>query len=351
MSNPYGGQPPNGHHPWQQNGQQPYPGVPQPQNGAGAYGAPQPHSTSAPQLPQQPHSASSPQLPQPGHGAAQPNSASSPHLQQPGYGAPQPNSASSPHLQQPGYGAPQPNSAYPQPGYGAGQPNSASSPQFPQPGYGAAQPNNLASPQPGAPQQYGGSYPHPGYGAPQQPGYPPQPYGAPAGYGAPGQPFPANPYGGQPNPYGAANYGAPQGQYPAPGQQPFQPEPGPPGIVVDSSYFPMAFLLALTGPKILVNGQQVPGARWGATHIPIGPGQHHVRVATRWMFDMGPADAVVPVAEGMSTRVYYRSPAIAFIRGAIGPVPQSTPGIVFIYVMWAFVALIILLNIVLIAAM
>lgn len=292
MSNPYGGQPPNGHNPWQQNGQPPYPGVPQPQHGGGGYGAPQPHSTSAPQLPQrgaqQPHSASSPQLPQAGNGG---HGVSSPQL-------PQPHGASAPQFPQPGYP--------PQPPYGA------------QPGYGA---------------------PQPGYGAP-----------------VPGQPFPgapANPYGGQPNPYGQPNYGAPQGQLPPPygaGGPQFQPEPGPPGIVVDSSYFPMAFMLALTGPKILVNGQQVPMARWGATHIPIGPGQHHVRVATRWMWDMGPADAVVPVAEGMSTRIYYRSPAIAFIRGAIGPVPQSTPGIAFIYVMWGLVALIVLLNIVMIAA-
>ncbi|WP_280369034.1 hypothetical protein [Nocardia wallacei] len=324
MSNPYGGQPPNGHNPWQQNGQPPYPGVPQPQNGGGAYGAPQLPQRGA----QQPHSASSPQLPQAGHGGSapqipQPHSASSPQVPQPGYGAPQPHSASSPQIPQPGYGAPQPHSAsspqVPQPG----------APQFPQPGYPAQPPY-------GAP-------PQPGYGAPQ-PGY-----GAPV----PGQQFPgapANPYGGQPNPYAQPNYGAPQVPY-GPGQPQFQPEPGPPGIVVDSSYFPMAFMLALTGPKILVNGQQVPMARWGATHIPIGPGQHHLRVATRWMWDMGPADAVVPVTEGMSTRVYYRSPAIAFIRGAIGPVPQSTPGIAFIYVMWGLVALIVLLNIVMIAAL
>ncbi len=219
----------------------------------------------------------------------------------------------------------------PQPGY----PPNAAPPQVPQPGYGAPQP--FGAPQPGYPPQQPGMQP---------PGMQPPPPGAPA----PGQPFPgapANPYGGQPNPYAAPNYGAPPH---APMQQ-YQPEPGPPGIVVDSSYFPMAFMLALTGPKIIVDGYPVPNARWGRTHIPVGPGQHQVRVATRWMWDMGPADAVVPVAEGQSTRVYYRSPAIAFIRGAIGPVPQSTPGIAFIYVMWGFVALVILLNIVLIAAM
>ncbi|WP_460697272.1 hypothetical protein [Nocardia thraciensis] len=74
-------------------------------------------------------------------------------------------------------------------------------------------------------------------------------------------------------------------------------------------------------------------------------------MSTRWMWDMGPAETVVPVAEGQSTRVYYRAPAIAFIRGAVGPVPQSTPGMLFVYLIWGFAALMILLNIALIAAM
>ncbi len=202
-----------------------------------------------------------------------------------------------------------------QPGFGAPPPNGGPVPGFAPPGYPA----------------------QPGYGVPQQ-GSP----GAQA-YGAPGYPgVAANPYGGQANPYQAGNYGAGQAQQ-------FQPEPGPPGIVLDTSYTPMAFMLALTGPTILVNGQPVPAARWGATHIPLGAGQHHVRVSTRWMWDMGPAEAMVPVAEGQSTRVYYRAPAIAFIRGAIGPVPQSTPGILFTYLIFGFAVLMILLNIALIA--
>jgi hypothetical protein len=289
VSNPYGGQPPYGQ-PWQPNSPQPQPGAPQAPNGNGPYGA-------------QPYGASAPSMPQPGY--AQQGGPSAPGIPQPGYG--QPQDVSSPGIPQPGYG---------QPGYG--QPNSPSSPGMPQAPYGASNP--------GIPQQ-------PPYGAPN-PGVPQQ-------FGG----MPANPYGGQPNPYGAPNYGAPQGM---PVQ--FRPEPGPPGIVVDTSYMPMAFMLALTGPRILVNGQQVPNAKWGMTHIPVGAGQHHVQVKTRWLWDFGTAEAVVPVADGQSTRVFYRTPATWFVGGAIGPVPQKTPGMMFLYISWGILGLLVLLNLLVVVA-
>ncbi|MBF6478113.1 hypothetical protein IU408_08135, partial [Nocardia cyriacigeorgica] len=95
-------------------------------------------------------------------------------------------------------------------------------------------------------------------------------------------------------------YGGPGAQAPAAGQG----MPGdPPGLTVDASYTPLAFLLAITKPKIIVNGQQVPNTRWGANHIPVGPGQHHVKVSTPWLFDMGPATTAVPVAEGQAARL------------------------------------------------
>jgi hypothetical protein len=101
---------------------------------------------------------------------------------------------------------------------------------------------------------------------------------------------------------------------------------------------PLAFMLALSGPRILVNGQEVPGTRWGATHIPLGAGQHHVQVKTKWLWDYGAAQTVVPVAGGYTTRVYYRSPAVWLLGGAIGPVPQKTPGMLFMYITWGIVA-------------
>ncbi|WP_063824725.1 hypothetical protein [Nocardia pseudovaccinii] len=211
---------------------------------------------------------------------------------QPTYGQPAPQGAPNP------YGAP-PQYAPP-----AGQPP-ISQPQVPQPPYGS---------QPHIPQ--------PQYGQP----VPPQPYGQPA-----------QPYGQQP--YGQAPYGQPVPQQ----------APAPPGITVEASYEWFAFLLAITKPKILINGQRVPNTRWGQNHIPVGPGQYHVKVTTPWLFDMGPANATAAIQEGQGARFYYKPPAVIFLGGAIGPVPQKTPGAIFIYISWGIVALMILLNIVLIA--
>ncbi|MGW6335076.1 hypothetical protein [Nocardia rhamnosiphila] len=224
-----------------------------------------------------------------------------------------------------------------------------------QPPQGQPAPGQFPPPQ----QQFAPPAPNQG-GQPQYPGGPPggpQPWGAPPpgqppqGYGQPpAQPqYASGPYA-QPTGQPPAQFG-PGGQ-PGPYGQPPQAAPNdPPGITVDCSYTPMAFLLAITKPKITVNGQRVPNTRWGANHIPVGAGQYHVRVATPWLFDMGPADVAVPVQPGQAVRYYYRTPALIFLNGAIGPVPQKTPGMVVMYVIWAFVALIFLLNILLIATM
>ncbi|WP_281906049.1 hypothetical protein [Nocardia cyriacigeorgica] len=224
---------------------------------------------------------------------------------------------------------------------GPGQPQFGGVPQYAPPGAPPYGQPPMGQPMPG--QQA------PGQPMPGRPPMPPTPNGAP--------PFPqGGPYG-QP-PQGMPPQGMPpQGRPPMPGGQPPMPygAPGahapagqglpgdPPGLTVDASYTPMAFLLAITKPKIIVNGQQVPNTRWGANHIPVGPGQHHVKVSTPWLFDMGPATTAVPVAEGQAARLYYRAPALIFLNGALGPGPQKTPGMVFVYISWACAALLILL--------
>ena len=221
--------------------------------GAGAEGqGQQPYG--APQTGQQPYGG------QPGYGAqpqfggpqqqgqyGQPGQ-QQPYGQAPQYGQPAPNPYAQPQQGQQPYGAPQQQGQYGQPGQ---QP------------YGQAQPYGQ---QPGQPQQFGGpqqqgQYGQSGqqpYGAPGQPGQ----YGGPqeqqsGQYGAPqdqspyGQqaqnPYGQQPYGSQPQPYGApqgqpGQYGAPQDQQqygqptpnpyaqPQPGQQPYggQPQYGAP---------------------------------------------------------------------------------------------------------------------------
>ena len=162
------------------------------------------------------------------------------------------------------------------------------------------------------------------YGPPggQPPGgYPPPGGQPPGGYPQPGQPQP-----GHPQPGGFSQPGG----YPQPGpQQPGYPQPGgfsPPGrLVVDASYTPMAFILAVTGPKIEINGQPVT-ANWGPWPIDLPAGQYNVRVSTRYLGEMGPAQLGVTVYPGQQTTVYYRAPAVMFMAGAIGFTPQPTRG-------------------------
>ncbi|MFC3963917.1 hypothetical protein [Nocardia jiangsuensis] len=206
----------------------------------------------------------------------------------------------------------------PAPGQGWAPAGQQSSPGIPQPGWASA-------------------------GQQSAPGYPQQGDPAAGQQSAPGYPQPGGYPGAQPGGYP----GGPPG-YPATQALPQQslPLPDPPGLTVDASYSPFAFLLAITKPKIQVNGHQVPVTRWGPNHIPVGPGQHHVRVSTPWLFDMGPATASVPVQPGQGTRVYYKAPVVILLNGAIGPVPQKAPGLVFLYITWGFVALIFLLNLI-----
>jgi hypothetical protein len=142
----------------------------------------------------------------------------------------------------------------------------------------------------------------------------------------------------------------------------YQPEPGQTGIVVDASYFPWTFphvyVLALTGPKILINGQEVPDTHWGSTHIPVPPGQYHVQLCTRrsrtamWLGiarigrDFGSADAIVPVTAGHSTRTYYRAPVVLTMNGALAPQQSKSPGMTWFLIVWSVVVVLILIAVV-----
>ncbi|MET8653433.1 hypothetical protein [Nocardia aurea] len=261
----------------------------------------------------------------------------------------------------PPQGQPQPGQWPGAPGQQAGQPNNAPQPygqsspqhqQVPQQPYGQSaphqqvpQPYGQSAPHQQAPQPYGQSAPHQqvpqpyGQSAPHQQA--PQPYGQSAPHQHVQQPY-GQPFGGQPQQFGqqpAPQFGGPPGQF---GQQQGQQHgpPPPPGITVNTSYVWTAFLLGLlVKPKIKINGQQVPNTRWGDNHIPVGPGTYHVWIATPWLFDMGPGEMPVQVGPGPGARVYYKPPAVFFLKGAIGFGPQKTPGILLVWLPLAIVAL------------
>lgn len=181
-----------------------------------------------------------------------------------------------------------------------------------------------------------------------------QPFGAPPQYGPPPAPQPPASY----PPAPPAGFAPPPPQVPPasaphppsqPYAQPAQPpmhQPGPPGIMLNTSYTPLAFMLGLFSPRIEVNGQQVPNPKWGQTHIPVPPGQYHLRVSTRYLWDFGAAETAVRLAPGESAPLYYRAPAMAvFVGGAIGPVPQKTPGLVALLIISALPLLLCFLGI------
>jgi hypothetical protein len=103
----------------------------------------------------------------------------------------------------------------------------------------------------------------------------------------------------------------------------YRPAPGSTGITVHTSYYRRwigAPGYAATGPRILVNGHEVPDTAWGSTHIPLRPGLYHLETCTRktpwwfewlmrgWNADMGFADTVVPVTADQS------APCITAVR-------------------------------------
>lgn len=183
--------------------------------------------------------------------------------------------------------------------------------------------------------------------------YPPQPDAQnpwdqqPAHQSYPGQSYPGGPagQGGYPaaqNPYQQGGYPAPgqqgypgQGGYPPPGQQGYQGYPrqggqlhgGQAQLVLDLKYFPLAFIFALFKPKVAINGHEIP-AQWGRNAIPLPAGQYHVHVHVPYFLppQVGPADLQVPLQQGQSVELEYRTPMFAFSRGAMGPGPQPWNG-------------------------
>lgn len=119
----------------------------------------------------------------------------------------------------------------------------------------------------------------------------------------------------------------PQPPYGPPPQGPQPPYGGPPmgRLVVHTSYNKMAFLFAITGPKVMINGQPA-SVRWGEAPFDLPAGNYHLRVSTRYLGDFGPAELPVAVYPGQQTTVYYRPPAAIGMKGGIGFQPQQTRG-------------------------
>lgn len=96
-------------------------------------------------------------------------------------------------------------------------------------------------------------------------------------------------------------------------------------IVLNASFFPLAFLLSFCSLTVVVGATRTR-AGWGQTAIDVPPGQHRIRVHVDYLGAFGPAEDVVPVRPGESVTVHYRAPAVMFLKGALGPSRPATPG-------------------------
>jgi hypothetical protein len=129
---------------------------------------------------------------------------------------------------------------------------------------------------------------------------------------------------------------------------PYGQPAGPPPmgrLVVDSSYNPMAFMLAMTGPRVTINGQPA-SVRWGQAPFDLPAGNYHLRVSTRYLGDFGPAELPVAVYPGQLVTVYYRPPATVGMKGSLGFQPQKTRGMSTIMVIQVVVILLFLITLV-----
>jgi len=181
--------------------------------------------------------------------------------------------------------------------------------QFPGGQYGQPAPYG-APPQPGYPPQGQPAYPQQGGFPQQQPGFPQQQPG-----------FPQQ----QPGYPGAAPQGFPGGQPGYPQQQ----QGGIGRIVIESSYFFLAWRLGSVPMTVFVDGmpQQM---QWGQTFLDVPAGQHQIAIQGdyRGKRIIGQAQTVAPVMPGQQTVLYYRAPALASAPGSVGPDPkQPTNGL------------------------
>lgn len=121
------------------------------------------------------------------------------------------------------------------------------------------------------------------------------------------------------------------------------PPPGGGGaIAVTLKYNPLAFILGLFKPKVLINGQEA-ATGWGRKVLPVPPGQYHLHVHVPYLLppQVGPADLGVNVHPGQTVELEYRAPMINFMKGALGTPPQKYPGmtasIILLAVMLVFI--------------
>lgn len=93
----------------------------------------------------------------------------------------------------------------------------------------------------------------------------------------------------------------------------------PTGISVRASFFPLAFLLFLCTPTIVINGQAYKQG-WGSDHFfPLAPGRYNVRIFFKYLFmnECGANAIDINVGPGQVCRINYYMPPLMTAKGSI----------------------------------
>jgi hypothetical protein len=84
-------------------------------------------------------------------------------------------------------------------------------------------------------------------------------------------------------------------------------------------------LLSMITPKVQIDGHPAP-AKYGENLFPVAPGPHVVSAFAQWMWQYGKAEQPVSLAPGETAEIYYATPVLTFLPGAMGSTKQRHPG-------------------------
>jgi hypothetical protein len=99
-------------------------------------------------------------------------------------------------------------------------------------------------------------------------------------------------------------------------------------IELTTSFFPLAWILYLVTPNVVIDRQAPQRCPWGRCSFDLPPGSHELHVSFPYMFSdhCGPATIMVPVYEGHATAVRYEAPFFMFSEGSmqvVGTAPMQ----------------------------
>ena len=89
-------------------------------------------------------------------------------------------------------------------------------------------------------------------------------------------------------------------------------------LAVKTAFFPLAFLLLLCKPTIVIDGKAYR-KHWGTHSFEVDPGKHHIKIFFPYLFwpECGANSIDVTVEEGKTTRVKFYMPPLVLLKGSL----------------------------------